>query len=183
MDILAAFTGGWVAIWCAIIFFILIVSVEQEKGFVSLIATVVGILALEVSGATHIWNWAYQNPFRWIALILIYLTCGAAWSIVKWWFYVRKSRESVRAEYGMWQSVHPDGSIDEFLDSPSNRLRLKNGENKNRIVLWMIWWIPSLVWTVCSDVVLDIWHKIYDLLSSIYTNIAKHVIKSTLGKF
>jgi len=44
-------------------------------------------------------------------------------------------------------------------------------QNKLRITRWMVWWPTSIIWTVCSDLIINIYNFIYDKIAFIFTAI------------
>ena len=61
----------------------------------------------------------------------------------------------------------------------------KASENKSRILSWMVYWIPSLIYTMLSDVVTKFFKEIYRFVSNwfqviannMFVNIPKVVVK------
>lgn len=183
MEFLSALGGVWAVIWTLMVFAVVVGAVEFESMAVAFVVTAIGLVVLEVAGATHIRGWIQESPMRLILLAVLYLACGALWSVVKWWFYVRKQRPEIKASYENWKDRYGGGgdtSLDAFLVSESNPV--KASKNKHRIMVWMVWWVPSLFWTVCSDIIMKIWDRLYDMLVGIYTNIANRIAKSAVGE-
>jgi len=183
MEFLAALAGGWAIVWTLVLFAIITATVEHELGTVSFIVLAVGLLVLEFTGTTALWAWASTNPLRLVGLAVLYLLAGCAWALIKWWLYVRKQKERVEKYFKYWRGMtRNEGVADSgFLDSDENPVQL-NSENRNRIMIWMMWWVPSLFWTVVSDLVIGIWNRLYDLLAGGFAKIARGIVAGIIAK-
>lgn len=159
-----------------ILFVALLVSVEHESAFASFAVTVVALIFFWFLYDNGPFRWVSENPIRFIGVLALYFVIGSMWSVFKWYLYVRKNREFVHQRY---TSSVRKGSFDDYLNSAENPMHIMN--NKERITIWMIWWVPSMIWTAIHDMVKGIWNFIYNMLGTLYTNIMKAVVGQPKG--
>lgn len=181
MEWLAMLSGGWAIIWTIAVFAVLVGTVENEFGFVSLIVLVVGLIVLELTGATAVTTWAMANPVRFVGLAALYLLAGAAWALFKWWRYANRHAGRVKTAFAEWQKSHANSPREEFFDSHYHNPLSLTG-NRDRIIVWMAWWVPSLFWALVSDLVIGIWNRLYDMLSGAFGSVMRRVVNSAIDK-
>jgi hypothetical protein len=155
------FTLGTFGFWLlmAIASVIFISSIENDHyTFPSIILALIGI--------------AYWKPLMSLALdwrgivacIIGYVVIGMAWSVYRWFRYVKVKIDKYKDEY-------PDAPVDggryTHYDTLENSVEVSN--NKARITSWIIYWPWSLIWNITGD----FFTMVYESMTSIYTNISK----------
>jgi len=148
------------------------------------------------------WATGGHNPFPWLGRhwqdllmgALAYFVLGGMWSIIKWWFYLHK-----RANY-YEENIKPDlekkwsGFVDSQKAAYKNDFKnyvqanvydmppdVKN--HKGDIMMWMCWWPMSLLGSVFSDLLHNIFQWIYRMLSTMLANMAKRVFAGRFQEF
>lgn len=146
--------------------------------------------------------WIVTNPGTVALLIGAYGVVGILWSILKWFFYTRKDEtqkviRTLHATYKADAAAHakseasinrsnPNYVVEEYQDfdawlkSNSYQNPLDPSKNKIRITRWMIWWPTSFLWTLLSDLIVNIANFVYDKIAVIFTSILNAQIKRAL---
>lgn len=106
------------------------------------------------------WQWLVGGFFA-------YFFIGAVWSIVKWYFHVKKE---VRDELANYKKTKGD---EKGYDPKYLKLRLQPSENKNLLCLWIAYWPWSVLWSLTRDLVINI----VDALTHVYQNITNAAFK------
>lgn len=180
MEFLNVLAGGWAIIWTALAFFILVATVEHEQGVASIVVLAIAVLVLELTGATALAAWVVANPVAVVGYAFLYFIAGGAWSLLKWWLFVRRQADRIKEKFDLWVKHNPDQPKSEFYASSYNPANL--GENKDRIMLWMMWWVPSLFWAIASDLIIGIWNRVYDLMAGGFRAIMQRIVGNVIGQ-
>lgn len=105
---------------------------------------------------TQSWEWVLNNWAFAIIYLVVYITVGLIWSLIKWFMYLRKmKREGYTKE---------------------SRI-LQVSENKGTIILWMSYWPISLIATLLNDPLRKLITEIFDYFSGTYQKILDSVFK------
>lgn len=179
MEWLAVLSSGWAVIWTIGLFLVLTATVENELGFVSLIVLAVGILVLELTGATAVVTWAMDNPINFLGAAALYLLAGAVWALFKWWRYSQKNAHRVKEAFSQWQKSNAAAPREDFYNSDYHN-PLSLSKNRDRIIVWMAWWVPSLFWALVSDLVIGLWNRLYDMLSGAFGSVMRRVVNQAI---
>jgi len=138
--------------------------------------------------------WIVANPGTVALLVSAYGGVGVLWSILKWFFYTRKdeTQKVIRTLHATYKkdekdflkfenvNKEPYKSFDSWLKDNSYQNPLDPSKNKIRITRWMIWWPTSFLWTLLSDLIVNIANFIYDKIAIIFTSILNAQIKRAL---
>jgi hypothetical protein len=191
--------GGFV-FWAliGIIAIAMVWGIEEESNFLTFTALVVGSVALWlITGMHHIdMSWLTHN-WDYVALgVLGYIVSGSLWGIMKWWFFLHNGADDYEAHRTQYQTDYKAWS-DDWTKTITDR-RVKEpayadprsytsykdyiqekyhypplpAANKSRIMLWMVWWPWSALWTLLNDPLKRIYRMIYQHLVSIYTRMS-----------
>lgn len=140
-------------------------------------------------------TWVAHHPGDVLVYACAYFLAGLVWSFGKWYFYCRRILLrilDIKAAFIKDQNIKgisPSDPIpEEFLDSWRNVLGKYNyslgsippraSENKGKIMGWMTYWIMSLLGTMLTDVVREIWNAIYLHFSSVFQKISDRMFKN-----
>lgn len=119
---LLVFGGFWFWTICAATFFLIMVFSENEKNFFAFITLGVFIVLMEWSDAVSIFGTIASDPWFIVKWTLVYFAIGSAWSILKWFSFVRNKAESF-GEYKLKyiEQINKNGKDrdgDEWVDIP-----------------------------------------------------------------
>ena len=171
--------------WClmAIPFGFAIAASEYESIVAGIVAIVVGALFFYLFTDYNFIPWIIANPGQSVLWTALYFVAGAIWSVVKWLYVVNTSTDRIKRDFEAFKSYvgNSKATIEDFKKSDHNSLKVL--KNKARIMGWLVWWVPSLFWTVTHDLFRKIWDHIYSLFSGLYEKIVAKKIESTLKDF
>ena len=156
--LLEFFAIGTLGFWglITLISIVFIACIENDKyTFPTILFLVFGLIYWKPVSSFHM-DW------RAISLgVLIYLVAGVAWSIFRWFRYVKTN-------------------VAEYNESPSEshyadlKWKIDAHHNKSRITAWIAYWPWSLVWNIIGDVCVTI----YEHLQGVYQNISHKALKN-----
>ena len=186
--------GAWL-FWIIIIAWVLAEwrAVHVEQGFFSFCLFVAFLLALTFFsdvGIDWFW-WAGRNLFslNGLAFIIGYLVLGAGWSVARWYFYClskaddyEKMRDYLQLEWH--NSGHADPTRLEAY-KPYKEYVTDRGyypearSNKERIIIWMVWWWISVTDSFFTDMLYRVFEAIYERLAKVY----HRIMLAVFGRF
>lgn len=142
------FFGAWALI--------LFVSVENDAPGYATLATLAFIALFGfwgvMPGGGNLFLLLAGNPVIAVSCVVAFFVLGTAWSVVKWWFYVREMADKRREQIA---SHGKDEHVYGLIRKPLVR------DNKSRIMTWMCFWPFSFVWTMINDPVRKVFTAIY----------------------
>jgi hypothetical protein len=184
------FAVGSVGFWALLILEtgLLIFLIEWGKGTFATLSLAVTLGLLYFLGDVNLFGFVIHHPITLVLGLILYFVAGTAWSVAKWWLFVRDMRaryDDLRADFCLEHKL--DGAIPAELQpiwlarlEASGRrgrrieVRPRARQHRSRIVFWMAYWPWSLVWTVLNDPVRKACHLIYqhahDYLQEISNN-------------
>ena len=115
----------WFFISLFIVLILEVITTEKESPGWGLIWFFGWLVAAVAFSDFRPWKWTAEHWLLSILLVVLYISAGVAWSIVKWSWYVSNA---VKTLVGV-----------DYLDPARS-------ENKRRIVTWMMWWPFSVSW-------------------------------------
>lgn len=201
-EILIMFGLFWwfylVALFGIIIFFI-----EEKSGFGATMATVLGLTGLEILGNTPVWDTIIYRPYYLIPFAIGYVLCGVVWSLIKWRLFIgKKHSQYVKQKEAFCKNndilisepftQEQKASFNQYLSSNAGYLTDKNGiaivrpyasNNKSLITMWMLWWIPSLFWTITHDLIIGFWENTKALFNYIRESISGYMEAMSIKRF
>ncbi len=104
-----------------------------------------------------------NEPLTFLGYVAAYLTIGAVWSIIKWYYFLLDYKKQYLVDKVRYSTVK--------LTIPVAK------KYKADIIMWMSYWTVSLLWTLTHQWVTKIWSTIYSKLESTFNKISSHVFK------
>lgn len=181
----------------------LVTLVEFERGTVAGIVLAIAFAAFCFFAAINPLTWVLANPGTLILTILGYGAIGIVWSIIKWFFYTRNDTNQaiIKAAHNSWKDneskkdtartkegnldtrykeIAPPQTFEEYMKTSASSSLFNPKQNKVRITRWMIWWPTSIIWTLLSDLIINIFNFIYDKLAFVFKSILDGQIKRAI---
>jgi hypothetical protein len=123
--------------------------------------------------------WVRNHAIDVLMYALIYLVVGAAWSVFKWWLYVRKAADNLReiiVEYNALTEPKPvwTNYLTRYREMP------KVSDNKSKIIDWIAFWWFSVIQTFFGEWMHEIFTAVYRMFYNMYDAIAKSVWNSII---
>lgn len=153
------FAGAWEAYW---------------------LTAVALIGAFSFSNLTFGGTWAFivANSGIVVGCGLLFLIIGVLWSFFKWYRFVkeaaRKARERLQWEIDQYQSgcgytypVNTEEGRQQFL----NNAKPWVSRYKARIAGWIVFWPLSMLWTVLTELLRDVFERIVEFFRGYYQRI------------
>lgn len=177
---------GTLGFWALFAFWMLTIflSVEKDNGGCAFFSTVIALVLYHFFGG-HLVLPFVANHLKYILLLAgAYLVAGAIWGIIKWWFFVRKQR-------GLYDEAHEyynshDNSrpwADYVKEGQYNFVRFQYRpspkDNKSKIMLWMMYWPWSFLWTMIDDPIKKAFRAVYEKLAGVYQRISDSAFRDT----
>lgn len=165
MEILA-FGTIWFWILVTVISGVIIWITEEEKDGIwsSNIWFIGSLVALYFLGNSEFFKglgvYIIQNPGVAIGVFLGYIFVGSIWSIIKWFFYLKK----VKAKH------------DEYSHYSFDIKDYQIGRNKERVLHWMIYWPLSSIWTLINDPVKKAFEFVLSQFGGFYDKMSVRIL-------
>ena len=159
------------AVLFGIAIFIIFAGTAYERGDASLLGLALGVLFVWWLTPFDPVSWAIHNPAYLVVGLLAYFLIGALWARFKFGLWLHDSQEQMQSEYTQWQrqqqsTGNSNPTMAQFRESFGARYRPT--ANKARILTWMSWWVPSVLWTFLHDFVHRVWEAIYGWMSNLF---------------
>ena len=179
-------TLAWIFVAIEVVVPIALVEIDQTV--MSVCSILIFGVALQLFGVIDVLKIVQENPLHLLVLFVVYFIIGVIWSVVKWYFYVKKIAE----EYSSTKIKFLEDSgatttselTQEFLISLRRKLRFvsedvppKASKNKSRIIRWMVFWPVSIILTITRDMVISVVEKIFDIAKNNLQRISDYVFK------
>jgi len=185
----------WFWLLLLIDFAVVTVLVENEEGFWATFVTFWTIMGLDFLWKLPILTSIKANPGHIALLVLSYFVIGAAWSFVKWYFFLHKANGrylDFKAKFLETKNVNVlDGQLAAIMmDELAENNRRFDAESrisaeppaarkhKARLTRWATYWPFSMVGFALNDVVRKTWNYIYELLQGAYQRVSNHVFRN-----
>jgi len=185
----------WFWLLLLIDFVLITALVENEEG-----AWATAIAIGTIFGLNYLWKLPIltsikANPGHVALLVLSYFVIGAAWSFVKWYFFLHKANGrylDFKAKFLETKNVNAlDGQLAATLmDELAENNRYLDAESrisaeppiarkhKARLTRWATYWPFSMVGFALNDVVRKTWTYIYEMLQGAYQRVSNHVFRN-----
>lgn len=201
---LAPLFSLWMILGSITFIIALIFLVEHEYTIRSGIAVIGYILFLQFLMKIDIAGSIINNPLKYLIIGFVYLFIGFIWSLIKWGIYVeKKAMEYKEKRYEFLKTgdrFHklqtdctrvvsksditletpiPESLIKEwktFVNRYTSKIPIVH-ENKNKISNWMLYWPPSMMWSVLNDFIRNLANFIVIKIRFIYEWITKRAYK------
>jgi hypothetical protein len=156
--------GAW-GFWALIAISAIIMSelVDTDNPGWATVTAVATVAILSGLGNFNPLVWIHTNPADVAFCVAAYFVLGAMWGVVKWYFWLQKTKRMLIA----FNNEHPSWKEDDLAhaiyvagiggDFPPNV-----SYHKAKIMGWMMLWPASMVWTMLNDPVRRIFEEIYD---------------------
>lgn len=123
----------------------------------------------------HVVSWIWNHPWKTIFYTSGYFLVGAVWSVAKWWF-----RETEKARLA--KIAYDKDSLFSKPEPWADFIKHKKGDPADRysrsdIVVWIVWWPFSALYTLLNDPIRRLARRIYTELLKTYQRISDHVWK------
>lgn len=173
----------WFFALCGLSVLLLFWAVETDSPFWAAftVATYFGALAL--FGDFNALTWMQAHPWKFLQYVVGFFVVGTVWSVAKWWFYVRERRDDFnqmklgfikRHELGLKVTEPiPEDKLAAYGDWMSVlRGRPDPSAHKSRIMVWMMYWPWSMLWTLVNDPIKKLFKAIYRRIEGVYDRIS-----------
>lgn len=172
--------GFWVLLALSAIF--MSELMDNDKPVFATLVAVGTVSALAILGDFSPLAWISQNPWSTALYVAAYFATGTAWSVLKWYFWLLKSRRRLD-EISSERPVLALYDIAKILRNAGLAWKLppKVGDHKARIMGWMMLWPASMVWTVLNDPVRWVFEEIYARIGGGLQRISNHVFKDVVS--
>lgn len=185
---LELFVAGAIGFWIVVVavnIALLFFTEYIQPGWAT--CTMIGVLVfLYYTKTFDAIKYAVQHPWDLVLYVLIYLAVGAGWGVIKWYFYLLKSRDKYQEFRRKWLDSKrikgtdiPDNLKEEWArNSASYGIKIPQAiNNKDRIILWMAYWPWSVIWTALDDVVKRAFERIYSMFGKLYDRMTASVFR------
>jgi len=171
--------GVWFWILTALIIVLLVWEVAGERAIAGGFTLLAYLLLIHLFGNASIFAAVKAHPeYAYIGIPAFFLI-GAIWSLVKWWFFVKRSALEYRESRMAF--LEANGVVGATLDTPvpenlkarafaRSRKPLAR-QNKGRIITWMVYWPFSMAWTLLDEP----WRLIYEALARLFQRISDRI--------
>jgi hypothetical protein len=189
---LLVFTGAWFWILTALCILLLVCEVAAERSVAAGFTILLYLAAIHLFGNASLFSEVRDNPEYLYIGLPAFFAVGAAWALVKWWFFVKRSALEYRERRmafldgkGLTATLDtpvPDSLKAQWGDFQGRRVRVGRRivqtsakplarENKGRIITWMVYWPFSMAWTVLDEP----WRLIYEAMSRLFQRISDRI--------
>jgi hypothetical protein len=160
----------WLFLSVAVLIGIICVEATESGGG----ATVTLIISLVLFGNIRDYRALLQDPSRLIVFLAIYFAAGIGWSLLKWYFFVRKSLNDYLDKTRTGDMYFKPSSVAAWQPQAS--------QHKGDIIRWMSYWPLSIVGTMFTDVISKLWNHIFYAFRNLFQKISDHVFASALAE-
>jgi len=150
-----------------LLLFILVVTENETAATISLF--IFGLL-VHFFTKVNVITFIRENAGYIAELGAIYIGVGLAWSLAKWFFFVRDIRE----QYLAFLEEKKAGKKANWFhtDVPP-----KASRHKGEIISWIGYWPISIVWTLFDDFLTKVFRHVYDLFAGTFQRISNAQFK------
>ena len=157
---------------------LLFIFVAYENGIGATLSLIVFGAILQFCGGVDIAGFVVQHPFQLAGVIIAYFVVGTVWGVVKWWLFVNDKLQAYEDMKIEWLRIkgHEGTNVvpedlksqwKEYIDDhhfPHRKTVAKAPlarEHKNRILNWMGFWVPSMLYSLFNDFIRRVFQSIY----------------------
>lgn len=174
------------------IFALIVLSFAAETLNIGL-GVIVTVIFAAIAGWLHpeVFTYIKNNPEKIVLWTLAYLAAGIVWSGVKWAMHVRKvgqkCSEIIEANKGnmnaMISALKSASESYAFTGANPAELIPKASKHKDRIIIWMVYWIPSFIGTICNEWVYNLFNNIFKLIRHLYQSLANQIFSGVIKNY
>lgn len=131
-----------------------------------------------------------------LVFAICYVIIGVIWSCFKWyWYYTDVIKDLNEGKDDWLERIRTDPYYSDITDEDREALKRneitenvrnkwnkrvdercpKASHSKNLILFWMIYWPFNIIWFLCSELLSEVFQKIYNHLVGVYDRIAESV--------
>ena len=110
-----------------------------------------------------------------LTYVLAYIMFGVLWSILKYWLHLLNFKDKYDDMKIRYFDDYPKNTIEAWDKYISNEKKYYK-PNKDKIMNWMIWWIPSITWTIINDPIRKAFRWSYKRIVGVYDGIYEKVL-------
>jgi hypothetical protein len=153
------FAGAWEAYW---------------------LTAVALIGAFSFSNLTFQGTWAFiaANPGIVVGCGILFLAVGVVWSFFKWYRFVKTAAEHAKERLELEVTMYrPNAGFSYKVDTEEGRQQFMNNAKpwvsryKARIAGWIAFWPLSMLWTVLTELLRDVFERIVEFFKGHYQRI------------
>lgn len=192
----------WFWILMAVAALVVGVCVARESFGKATLSVVATFALLGFLGDFNVLHWLGTHAAEFAVYLAAYFAIGTAWSVGKWWFFVRRRRDEYNEQKsaflrqnGVAGSAIPDALktryrewMDASYDSGSGR-RFRAGfpprarDYKGKITAWMMYWPWSFVVTIIDDPIRKLFNAIFRAIQDVFQRISDSAFKDVKSDF
>lgn len=174
MDTMLAFYAGGIILPVVAIIF-LIAFLDNEKPFFAFISLAVLIAALQFFTDIKPVDIVRHSP----EILIGYFALGVAWAVVKWVFFLYKTRSRYAEFRSTWLASHPTYDPGDLQRDARRTFGFaippRPDQHKARIVTWMIYWPFSLLWTMIDQPVRKFFNLLYAAIKDALGRLSRRI--------
>ena len=194
----ALFAVGTFWFWALIVFeaSLIMTFTKLEKGISLFLSLFCFLGIIQFWSHIDVLGWISNNPFLSLGIFVAYFVVGVLWGIVRWRLALLERIQEHDELFLKFLSQNnlPLDTVDlpaEFKErwkSVVNRTMDFNGQtivdtpkanlNKSRIIIWMTFWVFSVILYLFSDLVYQVYSAIYGRIAGFLQRIADNVYSS-----
>ena len=167
---------------------LLTTSVHNEKPGTGFLFVAAALVALQFTSDFKPFSWVMANPGLFGLGVLAYIGIAVVWTFAKWYMFSVSAKECY-ADFRKTWIANLKRPFDVVTDKASLASSFASfygyrerfgmsvppspGDNKGRIMLWMIFWPIDMVWSIINDPVVRIFRWIYQRIVGSLGRIAR----------
>ena len=159
-------------------------------------------LALALFGDFNVLHWLRGHAAEFLVWFAAYFAIGTAWSVAKWWFFVRRVRDEYderKREFLRNHDVQGEAIPEnlkarwrEQMGQPHGYLARNSSvrtfpprarDYKGKITAWMVYWPWSMLVTLIDDPIRKLFSAIFRAIQGVYQRISDSAFKSVSADF
>ena len=174
-----AFGTFWFWLMAVIVFFAItaLVEIDEGNGWGAFFVSFAFVALLYFFGSKEpiesMLSYVVNNPFPTLMIVGLFFLFGAAWSIAKWFFFLKAERKKQWEDHVEYNKHALEDRKREWKPNVPTARR-----NKSLILMWISWWPFSMVWTLLDNPLRKAFNAIYDNLEQTYDRMAERIMKS-----
>ncbi len=184
---------------------VMAVCVAREAFGRATLTLVATLAVLTLFGDFNVLSWLRHHSVSFLIYLSVYLAAGTAWSVAKWWFFVRNLRAgydegklrflrenkvdgtAIPAELreGWRRNAHrymPD-RLGRLAPDISEGVVPRARDYKGKIMSWMIYWPLSLIGTLIDDPIRKLFQAIFNAIQGAFQRISDRAFKGVEDDF
>lgn len=191
----------WFWILMAVAALVVGVCVARESFGKATLSVVATFALLGFLGDFNVLHWLVTHAAEFAVYLVAYFAIGTAWSVGKWWFFVRRKRDEYNdqknaflLQRGIKDGVIPDdlrAKWREWIDNQYDGRRSvgrsayppRARDYKGKITAWMMYWPWSFVVTIVDDPIRKLFNAIFRAIQDVFQRISDSAFKDVKGDF